>query len=105
LIPLDELTADDARRFWEKVNRTHPHECWAFTGRLKPKGYGRFYVGTSRVAAHRVAWALVHGDPGELEIDHTCRTRDCVNPTHLEAVHPDENRARRIEHYRKEGAR
>lgn len=36
--------------------------------------------------AHRAAYTMIKGDPGEAVIDHLCRNRRCVNPQHLEAV-------------------
>lgn len=101
MVPLYDLTTSDADRFWAKVARGKPSECWPWKAHAKRKGYGRFWVGLRRAAAHRVAYALTFGDPGpDFEIDHLCRTLDCCNPKHLEAVRPDENRRRRIEFYR-----
>lgn len=36
--------------------------------------------------AHRAAYIMLRGEPGELVIDHLCRNKLCVNPQHLEAV-------------------
>ncbi len=45
--------------------------------------------------AHRVAYELSVADiPDGLELDHLCRVRHCVNPSHLEPVTPHENWAR-----------
>jgi hypothetical protein len=44
---------------------------------------------------HRVVFeALLGAIPPQLEIDHLCFTRCCVNPDHLEAVTGRENRRR-----------
>jgi hypothetical protein len=37
--------------------------------------------------AHRVAWYSMHGDvPAGFVVNHTCRSRACVNPQHLQAI-------------------
>jgi hypothetical protein len=41
---------------------------------------------------HRVAWILTNGEiPEGLVIDHLCRNRKCVNPTHMRIVTPKVN--------------
>lgn len=65
--------------------------CHEWRAYRTPDGYGRFQVGTSRVA-HRVAYELFVGPiPEGLEIHHKCRNRGCVNPEHLEPVTHLEN--------------
>jgi hypothetical protein len=57
--------------------------CWDWCGFLTKNGYGR--IG-SRLA-HRVVYELLIGKiPAGLELDHLCRNRRCVNPSHLEPV-------------------
>jgi hypothetical protein len=42
--------------------------------------------------AHRFAYELLVGPiPEDLELDHLCRVRHCVNPAHLEPVTHLEN--------------
>ncbi|MCG8433528.1 MAG: HNH endonuclease [Gammaproteobacteria bacterium] len=85
-------------RFWEDVDIRDRDDCWPWCGPRKKKGYGRFYFRGKWYAAHRVAFAISNnGLKPELDIDHTCRFRDCVNPHHLEAVTQSENRRRRHE--------
>lgn len=80
-------------RFWAKVNKTET--CWLWTASKKPKGYGEFSVDGSLVYAHRFAYEAVVGPiPAGLTLDHLCRVRHCVNPTHLEAVTNRENNLR-----------
>ncbi|MFI8300031.1 HNH endonuclease signature motif containing protein [Streptomyces nigra] len=77
-----------AERFWPKVDKASANGCWNWTGAIGPNGYGYFGApkGTSRLA-HRFAYESVNGPvPNGLQLDHLCRNRRCVNPTHLEAV-------------------
>ena len=100
-VPLNSLTPRDDQRFWKRAVIRRFDKCWPWGGMAKEEGYGRFLVKGRFVAAHRVAYALTWGDPGEnRDVNHTCRFVDCVNPNHLEAVSPKENRRRRIEAHR-----
>lgn len=70
-----------------------PGPCWAWSGaHFQKTGYAMFSVkcedGKWRpTTAHRIAWRLYRGefDP-ELEPDHLCRNRGCVNPWHGDPV-------------------
>lgn len=74
-------------RFWSKVDRRGEDECWLWQAGLDPKGYGNFWMDGTTRHAYRVAYELVVGPvPTGLELDHLCRVRACVNPSHLEAV-------------------
>ena len=76
-------------RFWEKVNKTDT--CWLWTAYVDPEGYGRFKYGLHQ-NAHRVAYEWIIGPiPPGLQIDHLCRVRNCVNPSHMEPVTLVEN--------------
>lgn len=65
--------------------------CWLWTGTLS-KGYGQVRVDGKRVPVHRYAYIKEHGSIADaLDVDHLCRTRNCVRPSHLEAVTAAEN--------------
>ncbi len=81
-------------RFWSKVLIDDSDKCWEWQASLC-QGYGQFGGGGEAVRpvsersqrAHRIAWALLVGPiPDGLTLDHLCRNRKCVNPTHLEPV-------------------
>ena len=86
-------------RFWAKV-RILPNGCWEWVGGRTMLGYGRFKVKGHLSAggwptweyAHRVAFStLARSAVKSLEIDHLCRNRPCVYPTHMELVTHREN--------------
>jgi hypothetical protein len=71
--------------------------CWLWAGAHDPEGYGHFWNGQRAVVAHRWAYESFVGPvPSDLELDHLCRVRDCVNPDHLEAVSHRENSLRGV---------
>lgn len=76
--------------FWAHVERKS--ECLLWTGQIENEGYGRLHWPLAdpnrKVLAHRWAYVLFSGKsiPNELEPDHTCRNRACVNWKHLELV-------------------
>lgn len=71
-------------RFWAKVDRRGPDECWPWTGGKVGGGYGaiRRDGGGPVAYAHRVALELAGIDPGP-ETRHTCDNPPCVNTAHL----------------------
>ena len=74
-------------RFWRYVAPDADTHCWAWTGAIRPDGYGYFWPGSGSRYAHRFAYKLLVGNiPRNLELDHLCRNRGCVNPGHLEPV-------------------
>src|SRR5688500_14060631 len=72
--------------FWSRVpvEMYDTDKCWLWSGTVgKTNGYGRWRT----FYAHRVAYTLTRGPiPDGLTIDHVCRHRLCMNPTHMEAV-------------------
>ncbi len=85
------LTADQARRFWAKVNVTDI--CWLWTAGTESRGYGA--VGHAPWTAHKTSYLLTGQTiPAGLELDHLCCNKRCVRPDHLEAVTPQVNNQR-----------
>ena len=68
-------------------------KCWNWVGRLDKYGYGRTcYKGKRGQLAHRVLYTeMIGAIPDGLTLDHLCRNRKCINPSHLEPVTIKEN--------------
>lgn len=86
------LSAPICDRFWSKVGRGGPSDCWEWTGPINAKGYGRFHAVGASEMAHRTSVRLSGREiPEGFEVDHVCRNRRCVNPAHLRVVTHQEN--------------
>lgn len=88
--------------FVRKVAIKDPESCWEWQGSVAGPGYGNWthpvpgfpYQGT----AHRRAYALFKGHPGDLQVNHKCGNRRCCNPDHLYAGTALENHRDCVNH-------
>ena len=83
-------------RFWKLVHKTD--SCWEWTSAIDNYGYGIIQLSKPvriNKKAHRVSYELSVGPiPDDMTIDHLCRNKKCVNPSHLEVVTASENSRR-----------
>jgi len=83
------LSNDEVERFWSKVAKGNPMDCWLWMAGKSKKGYGRFKAQKFSALAHRMAWHITHGrvpihnEEDYLCVCHRCDVRSCCNPAHL----------------------
>ncbi len=93
---LVSFASDDPARFWSLIDRSGGAEsCWPWMGGLNEDGYGLVYVNGKTMTAHRHAWRLTNGDPGDLCVCHSCDNPPCCNPAHHWLGTNEENTADR----------
>ena len=83
------------KRFWPKVEKTAT--CWNWTASRMTSGYGQLRNRHGGViGAHRVSYELFIGPiPENMQVDHICHNRICVNPAHLRLATNKENNEHR----------
>lgn len=68
-------------------------QCWLWQGGVRSDGYGQGILEGKWTHAHRISYLLFVGEiPDHLIIHHTCKVKNCVNPTHLMLVSRSEHR-------------
>lgn len=105
-----QVNGTPEERFWHKVDKRGPDECWEWRAARDSYGYGIFSMYRPdkgrymNMLAHRYSYILHGGDlpvvgtagRDEETIDHLCHNRACVNPAHMEVVPHEENSRRAI---------
>lgn len=73
-------------RFWEKVDRSEPDDCWEWNAYRDKRGYGSMatQAGKPPILAHRASYVLASGPiPKGMHVCHHCDNPPCCNPAHL----------------------
>ena|ERR1700722_19173911 len=84
------LDKDATARFWKKVDRRGPTECWEWlAGKQKSSGHGVFSIKHISCFAHRVSYFLDRKKLPDLRkkliVLHDCENPGCCNPKHLKS--------------------
>lgn len=83
-----ELAIKNSTRFWAKVAKGGPCDCWVWQGGKQHFGHGTIRIKSdgvpTPVGAHRLSYVLHCGEiPDGLIVRHNCDNPPCVNPAHL----------------------
>lgn len=78
---------------FEITDQGYDTPCWLWSKPPDAYGYARAqFNGVPNQLVHRVMYEQAIGPiPPGLHVDHLCRNRTCIRPTHLEPVTPAEN--------------
>lgn len=91
---MSEDLSKDQKRFLSYVQKDESTGCWRWIGSKACTGYSNFFYNGRVWLAHRAS-LLIFGKVKELtpglQVSHSCGTRECTNPDHLNEKTPSEN--------------
>ena len=97
-----------SERYWAKVDKRSPDECWPWLGTKDKDGYGSIRPAPDKNSerAHRVGYELKHGPmPKGMLVCHSCDNPPCQNPAHWFIGTNDDNMADMVAKGRHRGNR
>lgn len=81
-----------AERIAARAARDEVTGCLVWNGAKTPAGYGKLSVDGRHCYVHRLVVEIMTGPiPDGTVVDHICRNRSCVEPSHLHTVTHKEN--------------
>lgn len=87
------LSVED--RIMSRVYMKPDCSCWFWRGIHDRDGYAKMTHRNRPIAVYRLAYETFKAPiPDGMEMDHICRERGCVNPSHVEPVTSRENTLR-----------
>lgn len=96
--PIRYIGGHSSRKLGRRYAEDPETGCWIFRAKTDG-GYARVSVdgGNKNQYAHRIMYEVLVGSvPAGMELDHICRNRACINPSHLEPVLHRENTRRGV---------
>lgn len=78
-----KLTEFQIKRFWNKIKKGTPDQCWFWLKGKATFGYGRFKIKGKTYQAHRIAFLLLNGKFPKNNGCHSCDNPVCCNPNHI----------------------
>lgn len=79
-----KLIIELSERFWSKVDRRSPDDCWEWTAAKFQNGYRAFRIDRHTRGSHRIVWQIENGEiPRGMHVLYSCDNPSCCNPKHL----------------------